>query len=65
MSEIRKARFLVADFTKHRNGVYFEAGYAIGLQIPVIWLCREDEMGRVHFDTEHFNHIVWKDATDL
>lgn len=65
LAEIRRSRFLVADFTKHRNGVYFEAGYAFGLSIPVIWLCRKDEMENAHFDTEHFNHIVWTDATEL
>lgn len=65
LAEIRKARFIVADFTRHRNGVYFEAGYALGLRIPVIWLCRSDDIGNAHFDTEHFNHIVWKDSVDL
>ncbi len=65
LTEIRKSRFVVADFTKHRNGVYFEAGYALGLRIPLIWLCRKDEMDKAHFDTEHFNHIVWTHAGDL
>jgi hypothetical protein len=65
LAEIRKPRFVIADFTKHRNGVYFEAGYALGLSIPVIWLCRNDEMGEAHFDTEHFNHIVWANPSDL
>lgn len=63
--EIRKSRFLVADFTGHRGGVYFEAGYALGLGIPVIWSCREDELGSTHFDTRQYNHIVWKDERDL
>jgi len=65
LAEIRKSRFVVADFTKHRNGVYFEAGYALGLAIPVIWLCRKGEMEEAHFDTEHFNHIVWTDPGEL
>lgn len=34
IAEIRKSRFLIADFTGHRGGVYFEAGYALGLGIP-------------------------------
>ncbi|HSE58642.1 MAG TPA: hypothetical protein VLA99_08055 [Nitrospiraceae bacterium] len=65
IAEIRKSRFLVADFTGHRGGVYFEAGYALGLGIPVIWTCREDELGSTHFDTRQYNHIVWKDEKDL
>jgi hypothetical protein len=65
LAEIRRSRFLVADFTKHRNGVYFEAGYALGLPIPVIWLCRQDEIAKAHFDIEHFNHIKWADTAEL
>jgi nucleoside 2-deoxyribosyltransferase len=65
IAEIKESRFLVADFTGQRGGVYFEAGYAMGLGLPVIWLCREDEISKVHFDTRQYNHIVWKEAADL
>lgn len=58
-AEIRESRFVVADFTGHREGVYFESGFALGLSLPVIWTCRKDEIGKSHFDTSHFNHIVW------
>jgi hypothetical protein len=59
-SEIRRARFLVADCTGNRNGVYFEAGFAMGLGLPVVWLCRKDHFGQAHFDTKHYNHLVWE-----
>lgn len=69
IAEIRRSRFLVADFTcepgKPRGGVYFEAGFAHGLKIPVIWTCRYDVFGEVHFDTRQYNHIVWKDSGEL
>lgn len=65
MTEIRLAKFVVADFTRHRNGVYFEAGFAKGIGMEVVWLCREDEMGKAHFDTNHFNHLTWKDDGKL
>jgi nucleoside 2-deoxyribosyltransferase len=65
VAEIRKSKFLVADFTLHKAGVYFEAGFALGLGIPVIWTCREDELGKTHFDTRQYNHVVWKDEQDL
>lgn len=65
VAEIRKSKFLVADFTLHKAGVYFEAGFALGLEIPVIWTCREDELGKTHFDTRQYNHVVWKDEQDL
>ena len=41
IAEIRKSKFLIADFTGQRGGVYFEAGFAYGLGLPVIWTCNE------------------------
>lgn len=63
IAEIRRSRFVVADFTHgksgHRGGVYFEAGFAKGLNLAVIFTCREDLINEVHFDTRQYNHIVW------
>jgi hypothetical protein len=69
IAEIRRSRFLVADFTcepgKVRGGVYFEAGFANGLGIPIIWTCKDTSMSDLHFDTRQYPHIVWKDSADL
>ena len=69
IAAIRRARFLVADFTsepgKPRGGVYFETGFAMGLDIPVIWCCHKDLIDDIHFDTRQFNHIDWEDPADL
>jgi hypothetical protein len=69
IAEIRRSRFLVADFTcepdKVRGGVYFEAGFAMGLNIPIIWTCKETSMNDLHFDTRQYPHIVWKHSADL
>ena len=69
IAEIRRSRFVVADFTQGddgaRGGVYYEAGFAHGLNIPVIFTCRAEKMKHVHFDTRQFNHIVWSSPTDL
>jgi nucleoside 2-deoxyribosyltransferase len=65
MAGIRGAQFMVADFTKHRNGVYYEAGFARGLGRDVIYCCREDSFKERHFDTSVINHIVWSDPADL
>jgi hypothetical protein len=61
---IRKSRFVIADFTGNRGGVYFEAGFAMGLGIPVIWTTRERRLHRIHFDTRQYNFIEW-DFTKL
>lgn len=33
---LRRSKFVVADFTGQRGGVYFEAGFALGLGLQVI-----------------------------
>jgi nucleoside 2-deoxyribosyltransferase len=42
IAQIRRSRFMVCDLTGHRGGVYFEAGFAYGLGMPVIYTCRKD-----------------------
>lgn len=70
IAEIRRSRFLIADFTYGekkgiRGGVYYEAGFAYGLNIPVIYTCKSGLENELHFDTRHLNHIIWKDPKDL
>ena len=69
ISEIRRSRFLVADFTHGekgaRGGVYYEAGFAYDLEKPVIYTCRADMVDDLHFDTRQYAHIVWKTHQEL
>ncbi len=69
ISEIRRSRFVVADFSKGddgaRGGVYYEAGFAHGLGLEVIFTCRKEDIDDLHFDTRQYNHIVWEDIDDL
>lgn len=58
MASIRGSRFVVADFTGSRGGVYYEAGFAHGLDLPVILMCREGD--ELHFDIRQYNCIFWK-----
>ncbi len=62
LASIKRSRFLVADFTSQRGGMYLEAGYALGLGLRVIWLVRSDELKNVHFDTRQYNFIRWDDG---
>lgn len=59
IAQIRKSRFVLADFTGHRGGVYFEAGFAKGLNLEVVWTCREDDLENLHFDIRQYNCITW------
>lgn len=56
---------MVAEPLIARGGVYYEAGLAQGLGIPVIWTCHQDCIAHVHFDTRQYNHIVWISPDDL
>lgn len=62
IATIKTSRFVVADFTEHRGGIYFEAGYALGLGLPLIWIVRQDKLNDVHFDNRQYNFIVWNNA---
>lgn len=72
IAQIRKSRFMIADLTGYRGGVYFEAGFAYGLGLPVIYTCHKEwlksnpDLGieGVHFDLAHRNIILW-DENDL
>jgi hypothetical protein len=57
--EIQTSRFLIADLTHANNGAYWEAGYAEGLKKPVIYTCRADAFGAIHFDTSHLLTVKW------
>lgn len=69
LAEIRRSRFIVADFTQgdegNCGGVYYEAGFARGLGIPVISTCCKDTIGDVHFDVSQDNHILWETPVEL
>ena len=64
IAEIRRAKFVVADFTQGetgaRGGVYYEAGFAHGLDIPVIFTCQKDWLKKIHFDIRQYNCITWE-----
>ena len=60
IATIRRSKFVVADLTGSRGGVYFEAGFAMGLNIPVVWTVEADKRETdVHFDTRQYNCIGW------
>lgn len=68
IAEIRRCRFMIADFTGHRGGVYYEAGFAYGLGKEVIFSCRQDWFNKYkkpHFDVEHRNFIIWANSREF
>jgi hypothetical protein len=65
MAQIRRSRFVVADYTAQRNSVYFEAGFALGLGLTVIPTCRAVEIPALHFDVKHLNTLPWSSYAEL
>jgi hypothetical protein len=64
IGQIRRARFMVGDFTGQRYGVYFEAGMMIGLGRTVIWMCEKKQLDQLHFDVRQFNFIDYESLAE-
>ena len=62
---IKKSSFMVADLSFQNQNVYFEAGFAQGLGIPVIYTCHDYHAHEIKFDTQHVNQIRWSDIDEL
>jgi nucleoside 2-deoxyribosyltransferase len=60
-SGLLAARFVIADLTHGNPGAYWEAGYAEGRGISVIYTCEEAvwKANKPHFDTNHLVTIIW------
>ena len=62
--EIEKARFVICDLSsekeKPRGSVYFEAGYAMGKNIPIIWTCDKNLEKERAFDIQNYNCLFWE-----
>lgn len=65
IASIRKSRFMIADLSFQNQNVYFEAGFAHGIGIPVIYTCHADHADDIMFDTQHTNQIRWNAIDEL
>jgi nucleoside 2-deoxyribosyltransferase len=67
ISEIKSSRILIADLTHHSRNVYYEIGYAMGMGIPVILTCKneEDSIKKVAFDINQYPVFGWKNRSEL
>jgi hypothetical protein len=67
IGQIKRSRFMVADLTGQRHGVYFEAGLMLGIGRTVIWMCRKQDLtknGGLHFDIRQFNFIDYESTSE-
>jgi len=64
IGQIKRCRFMVADFTGQRHSVYFEAGMMHGLARNVIWMCKTDDLKDVRFDVRQFAFIAYSSVAE-
>lgn len=62
--EIEDSKFVIADLTGQRGGVYYEAGYAAAKNKQVILCCKKAKK-KPHFDVAQINTIFWVNENDL
>ena len=63
--EIEECYFIVADLTGQRGGVYYEAGFAVAKEKPLILSCKKDKKEKPYFDVAQINTIFWQNEDDL
>lgn len=63
IEDIRGAPFVIAELTENSSGVYFEAGFAKGRGIDVIYCAPSAK--KVHFDVSGVNLLVWGEDRDF
>jgi hypothetical protein len=66
-ADVRASRFVLVDVTYTNPAMYYAAGFARGLQKPVIYLLNTDIMRfeDVHMDIKPFHCIAYADSTLL
>jgi hypothetical protein len=66
LSQIRKSRLLVADYTRADGAVPFVSGFALGLGIPVVSTCRVDQAADLRAsDRRGQDMLRWERPEDL
>ena len=63
LKNISQARLLICDLTDERPNVYYELGYALGLNKKIIACARKDT--KLHFDIKDFRVIPYTTTSQL
>lgn len=63
LKQIKTHRFLISDLTHERPNVYYEIGYAHGMQKTVVLTAYKNT--RVHFDIASHNVIFYSSSSEL
>ncbi|MNJ51638.1 hypothetical protein D3C77_469480 [compost metagenome] len=62
---IADSKLVIADLTNQSPEVYFAAGYALGLKIPVIWTVKSSDADIFPVKIKEIRPIVWNTVEEL
>jgi len=65
LEHIEDSKLIIADLTGQSPEVYFMAGYALGLNIPVIWTVNSSEADNLFVQVKNTRPMVWDSAEEL
>lgn len=65
LESISESKLIIADLTDQSPEVYLAAGYAHGLNIPVIWTASSSEAEKLFVQIQNIRPIIWDSAEEL
>ncbi|WP_405104295.1 hypothetical protein MHH28_17245 [Paenibacillus sp. FSL K6-1217] len=65
LESVKGSKLVIADLTGQSPEVYLAAGYALGLNIPVIWTVRSGEADKLKGYPQEIRPLVWNTAEEL
>ncbi|WP_334074560.1 MULTISPECIES: hypothetical protein [Paenibacillus] len=65
MEMISDSKLVIADLTGQSPEVYFAGGYALGLDIPVIWTVNSRDADTLHVKVNEIRPIAWDNVEEL
>ena len=65
LQQIADSKLIIADLTGQSPEVYFAAGYALGLNIPVIWTVNSSDADNLSVQVQEIRPLVWDSADEL
>jgi|GEM_PF-4656696 len=63
--EIKKSSFAIIDLSNSSDILYFASGVALGIDLPLIFTCKEKYISRANFEKTEYNYIQWENTSDL
>jgi len=63
LESIMKAQYVIVDLTNERPNVFFEAGFAHGLDKTLIYVARHGTV--IHFDIKDYPIIAFRNMKEL